>query len=65
MKCVICNRTMAAAAVWIGGRPIGPTCARRRGLVPQGTKRAPRILIARVPVQSDTLTRDLFEVANG
>ena len=33
MKCAYCNRPMLAAAVFVGAPPIGPTCARKAGLL--------------------------------
>jgi uncharacterized ferredoxin-like protein len=33
LKCVMCGRGMSAASAWHHGRPYGPKCADRAGLV--------------------------------
>ena len=40
VKCVMCGRSLSAAAVLIGQCPVGPVCARRAGLIPLAAKRA-------------------------
>lgn len=32
MKCAICNRRLTKAEFFIGGYPVGSTCAKNRGL---------------------------------
>ena len=32
MRCARCHRQMDKATVWVGGMPIGPTCAQIMGL---------------------------------
>lgn len=39
MRCALCGRSMASAAVLIGNLPIGPRCARRAGLLEPARKR--------------------------
>jgi hypothetical protein len=34
MKCVLCGRAMREAFAYLAGYPIGPKCAKRKGLVP-------------------------------
>lgn len=33
LRCVICNRPLDKAEFFIGGYPVGSTCAKNRGLV--------------------------------
>jgi hypothetical protein len=43
MRCILCTRPLQSAAVYIGAYPVGPTCARRAGLVKiasRGTNKA-------------------------
>ena len=39
MRCAFCNRSMQAAAVFVGAMPIGPTCARKAGLLELARKK--------------------------
>lgn len=39
MHCALCGRSMDQAAVMIGAHPVGPTCARRAGLMDAARKR--------------------------
>lgn len=56
MRCAFCNRPMLAAAVFVGAMPIGPTCARKAGLIrPKHRGRASEAC-------RDTRTLDLFGV---
>ena len=68
MKCAFCNRPMAQAAVMIGAMPIGPTCARKAGLLELARKKAGVLRLARptaVARTADPETLDLFaEVGN-
>ena len=49
MKCFYCNRSMITAAIWLAGKPVGPICARRRGLI---TKRQlSKIIREKITVQ--------------
>ena len=59
MNCAFCNRPMLAAAVFVGAMPIGPTCARKAGLI-EPKRRIPRLFDAASRVQRDTRTLDLF-----
>lgn len=68
MKCAFCNRPMLQAAVMIGAMPIGPTCARKAGLLELARKKSGVLRLARPstgPRRPDPETLDLFaEVAN-
>ena len=67
MKCAFCNRPMLAAAVFVGANPIGPTCARKAGLLELARKKAGALRLARPSIgarSADPQTLDLFaEVA--
>lgn len=63
MRCAFCNRSMQAAAVFVGAMPIGPTCARRAGLLDLARKKAGVLRLARPstgPRRADPGTLDLF-----
>ena len=66
-SCAICGRSTAKPAVLIGSEAIGPTCARRAGLIQTAKKvgKASRVqLFARSTAKrGDMRTRDLFEEA--
>lgn len=69
MNCCLCGRGMASAAIFIGSLPVGPSCARRAGLVEAAKKGAGllRLVPARGPRvrQPAQTTLDLFpEVAH-
>lgn len=68
MKCAFCNRPMLQAAVMIGAMPIGPTCARKAGLLELARKKSGVLRLARPstgPRRPDPGTLDLFaEVAH-
>ena len=34
MICVMCNRPLDKPAAWAAGYPVGPKCAKKRGLLP-------------------------------
>lgn len=56
-RCARCERFTFRPAVVIGGRPFGPVCARKAGLIePKRRRRASE-------AERDTRTRDLFEGA--
>ena len=55
MRCVICHRPMAKAAVTVGRAVFGPKCAQRAGLLPSKESRAP--ILDRLVVR-DERTRD-------
>lgn len=69
MRCAFCNRTMQAAAVFVGAMPIGPTCARKAGLLELARKKAGVLRLAgraAVAHRPDPETIDLFaEVEHG
>ena len=60
---------MQAAAVFVGAMPIGPTCARKAGLLERARKKAGVQRLARPstgPRRADPETLDLFaEVEHG
>lgn len=63
MKCAFCNRHMVQAAVMIGALPIGPTCARKAGLLELARKKAGVLRLGRpaaAPRHPDPQTMDLF-----
>lgn len=41
MKCVMCGRPVFKPAVFAAGRPVGPKCAKKRGLL-EPKQEAPR-----------------------
>ena len=63
MRCAFCNRPMLAAAVFVGANPIGPTCARKAGLLELARKKAGALRLARPSIgvrRVDPETLDLF-----
>ena len=63
MRCAFCNRSMQAAAVFVGSLPIGPTCAKRAGLLELARKKSGVLRLARPstdPRRPDPETLDLF-----
>ena len=68
LHCAFCNRPMLAAAVFVGAMPIGPTCARKAGLLELARKKSGVLRMARPftsPRRPDPETLDLFaEVGN-
>ena len=63
MKCAFCNRPMQSAAVFVGANPIGPTCARKAGLLELARKKAGALRLARPSIgarSADPETLDLF-----
>ena len=63
MRCAFCNRPMQAAAVFVGAMPIGPTCARKAGLLELARKKAGALRLARPSIgarPADPQTLDLF-----
>ena len=63
MKCAFCNRPMQAAAVFVGAMPIGPTCARKAGLLELARKKSGVLRLAKPstsPRSPDPQTLDLF-----
>ena len=69
MKCAFCSRPMLQAAVFVGALPIGPTCARKAGLLELARKKTGVLRLARhtaVAHRPDPETLDLFaEVEHG
>ena len=63
MKCAFCSRPMLAAAVMVGPLPIGPTCARKAGLLERARKKSGVLRLAKPsagPRRPDPQTLDLF-----
>ena len=63
MRCAFCNRSMQAAAVFVGALPIGPTCARNAGLLERARKKTGVLRLARPSTglrRADPGTLDLF-----
>ena len=63
MKCAFCNRPMQAAAVFVGALPIGPTCARKAGLLELARKKSGVLRLAKPSTslrRPDPQTLDLF-----
>ena len=63
MNCAFSNRPMQAAAVFVGAMPIGPTCARKAGLLELARKKAGVLRLARTSIgarRADPETLDLF-----
>lgn len=63
MRCALCGRRMADAAVLIGALPVGPKCAVRAGLLDRARRGLGALRlggkVVRQPRQADT-TLDLF-----
>ena len=66
MHCCLCGRALGQPAVLIGQMPVGPTCARRAGLVELAKKSnrnlvrpGPALRHAMTPAQRDQM--DLFD----
>lgn len=57
LRCVICNRPLEKSEFFIGIYPVGPTCAKNRGLIGSSYKFKPS-----QSVRNDQL--DLFGDAN-
>lgn len=64
MNCCLCGRGMGSAAIFIGTLPVGPSCARRAGLIEAAKRSAGllRLAPARGPRtrQAAQQTLDLF-----
>lgn len=63
MRCAFCNRPMQAAAVFVGAMPIGPTCARKAGLLELARKKSGALRLAKPSIgarSADPQTLDLF-----
>lgn len=63
MRCAFCNRPMQAAAVFVGALPIGPTCARKAGLLELARKKSGALRMARPSIgarRADPETLPLF-----
>ena len=54
MICVMCNRHMLTAAIMLGGYPVGPKCAKKRGLIESRRRK-------KSAAERDGKTIDLFE----
>lgn len=67
LHCALCGRAMATATVYIGQLPVGPSCARRAGLMEAARRRRGALRLQVLPrgpaAQGDCRTLDLFEEA--
>lgn len=68
MRCVMCGRALVNASVFVAGRPVGPVCAKRAGLVERApSKQSAALRIGRVRLHAvrreDAATLDLFDGA--
>jgi hypothetical protein len=54
MICVMCNRYMLTAAIMLGGYPVGPKCAKKRGLLDKQKSKKSK-------AERDDKTINLFE----
>lgn len=62
MRCCLCGRSMFAAAVMIGNQPVGPTCAKKAGLMELARKQAGSVrLTTQRKTENCQKTLDLFE----
>ena len=65
MRCVLCNRPLFTALVFIAGMPVGPVCARRAGMVDLARRKAGALRLGRAITpatrREDTQTLDLFQ----
>ncbi len=59
LHCALCGRPMNQAAVMIGAMPVGPTCARKAGLIELSKRKSG--LVFPVTVKRESRTLDLFE----
>ena len=51
LHCVLCSRPMQSASVYIGVYPVGPTCARKAGLVKMAARGSSRLLKLAAPAR--------------
>jgi hypothetical protein len=45
MICVMCNRPLDKPAAWAAGYPVGPKCAKKRGLVPPVSRKSEAVRV--------------------
>lgn len=57
MRCAICRRKTDLPAAWLGGFPVGPVCAKNRGLLALPVKKTPAQSQTK---KADSDTFDLF-----
>jgi hypothetical protein len=64
-RCALCGRVTLHPGAWIGAYPVGPTCARRAGLIEIAARRGSHAVTApgvrKSTAQQDPETLDLFE----
>lgn len=66
LHCALCGRPMNQAAVLIGNFPVGPTCARKAGLIELSKRKSGLVFPVagrKSTPKDDRRTIDLFEVA--
>lgn len=65
MRCVLCGHRMGKPAVTIANMPVGPTCARRAGLMPIAAKKLgavrPGLAYRKTATRQELAQMDLFE----
>jgi hypothetical protein len=62
MKCALCGRSMRQPAVTIGALGIGPTCARKAGLIDLARKKTGMLRLVSVKREiTKTYMGDLFD----
>jgi hypothetical protein len=45
MICVMCNRPLDKPAAWAAGYPVGPKCAKKRGLLPSVSRKSEAVRV--------------------
>jgi len=64
LHCALCGRRMEKAAVMIGAMPVGPTCARKAGLIELSKRKSGLVfpVVGRKSApKNDRNTIDLFD----
>lgn len=64
MHCALCGRPMDKAAVMIGAMPVGPTCARKAGLIELSKRKSGMVFPVagrKSTPKDDRKTMDLFD----
>jgi hypothetical protein len=64
LYCALCGRPMDQAAVMIGAMPVGPTCAKRAGLMTLAKRKSGLVFPAvrrHIEKPDQPQTRDLFD----
>lgn len=56
LRCLMCNRQTSNPTAWLGGKPVGPVCAKRLGIQDKSRR------IKDSEAERDDRTLDLFAV---